>query len=164
MSHVVEFLTVNVAVTSLDVTLPIYRALGLTDLEPSVMPELPIAMTDITLDVPGGTGISLISPHEAGLGPVGRFLDKRGEGVYSIALRVDDIEATMEDWAKLGLRWAVPEPIEIPGGRAARYVADRALLNWALPKELGGVLLEVVELRGEVRVDQRLTRAEAVRS
>jgi hypothetical protein len=156
MSHIIEFLTVNLAVDDPVAVVDRYRSLGLSDLPPNVMPEMPIAMTDITMDIPGGVGLSIIFPQSPGVGPVGKFLAKRGQGVYSIALRVDDIEATMRDWSAAGLRWASPQPVPSPDGRAARYIADTALLNWALPQELGGVLVEIVELRGNVRLDDTI--------
>ena len=115
-------------------------------------------MTDVTVEFPrggesakAGAAISLIEPWKGG-GAVGKFIEKRGAGVYSIAVRVDDLPAAMRDWATLGFEWVLDTPSEVPGGRAASYIADKVLVNWVKPKTFGGVLLEVFELQGNVRL------------
>ena len=40
-------------------------------------------------------------------GPVARFIEKRGEGLYAFTLKVDDIEVAMEEMQKKGLIAAV---------------------------------------------------------
>jgi methylmalonyl-CoA/ethylmalonyl-CoA epimerase len=150
LGHIIEFLTVNVAVESLQQSIEQYRSLGLDHIEPVEFPAPPIQMTDVTFQVPEGAAFSLIEPWEGG-GPVGRFIDRRGPGVYSIAVRVEDLNAAMRDWSAEGFEWVAPEPVQVPGGRAARYVADDVTVNWVKPKSLGGVLLEVFEIRGNVR-------------
>lgn len=145
-----EFLTVNIAVEDMGEMRARYEAIGLTAMLPAEWPEPPIQMTDVTVEFPcGGTAISLIEPWKGG-GPVGKFIEKRGPGLYSLAVRVDDLAAAMQDWAAHGMEWVLDKPAEVPGGRAARYVADRVLVNWVKPRTFGGVLLEVFELQGNV--------------
>jgi len=157
MIQVTEFLTVNVAVSSLDEARSRYEAIGLAALPPAPWPDPPIEMTDVTVEFPqGGAAISLIEPWNGG-GATGRFIEKRGQGVYSIAVRVDDLEVAMRDWQSLGFEWVLDTPSEVPGGRAASYVADRVLVNWVKPKSFGGVLLEVFELQGEVSLHRNET-------
>lgn len=152
MIKVTEFLTINVAVSDMKEARQRYEAIGLTALAPAEWPNPPIQMTDVTMEFPlAHTAISLIEPWE-GTGPVEKFISKRGEGVYSVAVRVDDLEKAMRDWRELGMEWVSDEPAEVPGARAASYVADRVLVNWVKPKTFGGVLLEVFELQGEVRL------------
>lgn len=150
MVRVREFLTVNIAVADMATARARYEAIGLTALPPAEWPEPPIQMTDVTLGLPGAdTAISLIEPWEGG-GPVGKFIEKRGPGLYSVAVRVDDLAAAMKDWAAQGMEWVLGTPAEVPGGRAARYMADRVLVNWVKPRTFGGVLLEVFEFQGNV--------------
>ncbi len=152
MIKVTEFLTVNIAVADMEEARGRYEAIGLAALAPAVWPEPPIQMTDVTMEFPlAHTAISLIEPWE-GTGPVEKFISRRGEGVYSVAVRVDDLAAAMRDWAELGMEWVSDEPAEVPGARAASYVADRVLVNWVKPRTFGGVLLEVFELQGDVRL------------
>lgn len=150
MIKATEFLTVNIAVEDMAAMRARYQAIGLAALPPAEWPEPPIQMTDVTLGFPGAeTAISLIEPWEGG-GPVGKFIEKRGAGLYSVAVRVDDLAAAMKDWAAHGMEWVLEKPAEVPGGRAARYVADRVLVNWVKPRTFGGVLLEVFEFQGNV--------------
>jgi methylmalonyl-CoA/ethylmalonyl-CoA epimerase len=152
MARILEFLTVNIAVESLDEALPKYQRMGLSHVPPAPWPDPPIQMTDVSLELaPSPVALSLIEPWE-GTGPVAGFIHKRGPGVYSIAVRVDDMAEVMVEWQRAGMAWVLDEPAEVPGGRAARYLADRVLVNWVRPKTLGGVLFEVFELQGNVRL------------
>lgn len=69
-------------------------------------------------------------------GPVGRFIEKRGEGMHHIAFRVDDIEATLEELRAKGLRLIDDEP---------RIGAGGAKIAFIHPKSTNGVLIELVE-------------------
>ena len=150
MGKIVEFLTVNLATRDLETTLGKWRALGLASLPPSHMPEPPAEITDVTLPLGPSGAVSVIAPTGPG-SPVQRFLEKRGEGVYSIAVRVDSLAEVMRDWAAAGLQWVLPEPYEFPPGNpAARYVPERLKVNWVKPSSLGGVMLEVFEFVGAV--------------
>lgn len=152
MARIIEYLTVNIAVESMSEMLPKYRLMGLTHVPPAPWPDPPIQMTDVSLELePAPVAFSLIEPWEGG-GPVANFIEKRGPGLYSVAVRVDDIAEIMREWEAGGLSWVLPEPTEVPGGRAARYVADKVLVNWVRPSSLGGVLFEVFELIGDVRL------------
>jgi hypothetical protein len=150
MTHITEFLTVNIAVASLERSIPLFEGLGLAHIAPAPFPDPPIQMTDVTFPLPGRAAFSLIEPSD-GEGPVARFNHRRGPGLYSVAVRVDDLAATMRDWSAGGLAWVSPEPVPVPGGRAGRYVADEVTVNWVTPKSLGGVLLEAFEINGNVR-------------
>ncbi|HLV03557.1 MAG TPA: VOC family protein [Actinomycetaceae bacterium] len=162
MAKILEFITVNIAVESMAEMLPKYRHMGLSHVPPSPWPDPPIQMTDVSLELdPSPMALSLIEPWQ-GEGPVATFIEKRGPGVYSVAVRVDDLPGIMEDWRKAGMEWVLDEPAEVPGGRAARYVADRVLVNWVNPRSLGGVLFEVFELQGDVRLHPESTPPEKV--
>ena len=67
---------------------------------------------------------------------VGRFLNKRGEGLHHVALHVDDIEAT---WAELQGRGIVVASPSIQIG------AGGHLYFFVHPKSAGGVLLEICQ-------------------
>lgn len=150
MARILEFLTVNVAVSDMDDALARYRALGLEALPASHMPEPPAEITDVTLPVGNEGAISVIAPTGGG-SPVQRFLDKRGEGVFSIAVRVDDLDEAMREWAAAGFAWVLDEPHEFePGNPAARYVPERLRVNWVKPSSLHGVMLECFEFIGAV--------------
>jgi 4-hydroxyphenylpyruvate dioxygenase-like putative hemolysin len=154
MGKILEFLTVNIATADLDGALAKYRAMGLRTLPPAHMPEPPAEITDVTLPIGPMGSISVIAATGPG-SPVKRFIDKRGEGVYSIAVRVDSLAEVMEEWAAAGLQWVLPEPYVFPHENpAARYVPEQLKVNWVKPSSLGGVMLECFEFVGEVREEQ----------
>lgn len=150
MGKIIELLTVNVAAADSDAAVAKYRAMGLAALPPSHMPEPPAEITDVTLPIGEQGAVSVISATGPG-SPVTRFIEKRGEGVYSIAVRVDSLDEVMTEWAAAGMQWVLPEPYEFPGGNpAARYVPEKLRVNWVKPGSLHGVMLECFEFVGEI--------------
>ena len=83
----------------------------------------------------GETRIELLEPLRQD-SPVGRFLEKRGPGVHHIAIRVDDIEATLEQLKKKGARLIDETP---------RVGAGGCLVAFIHPSSANGVLLELVQ-------------------
>jgi hypothetical protein len=150
MGKILEFITVNVATRDLDGTLAKWHAMGLASLPPVHMPAPPAEITDVTLPLGPSGAVSVIAPTGPG-SSVQRFLDKRGEGAYSIAVRVDSLAEVMREWMTAGIEWVLPEPHEFPPGNAAgRYVPELLKANWVKPSSLGGVMLEVFEFVGKV--------------
>lgn len=68
--------------------------------------------------------------------PVGRFLARRGPGVHHIAIRVDDIDATVRMLRAGGAALVEPAP---------RVGADGTRVAFLHPGSMNGVLLELVE-------------------
>jgi hypothetical protein len=152
MGRIIEFITVNVATGDLDGTLAKWRALGLSSLPPAHMPAPPAEITDVTLPLAPLGAVSVIAPTGPG-SPVQRFLDKRGDGAYSIAVRVDSLAEVMREWSEAGMQWVLPAPYEFPAGTpAGRYVPERLKANWLKPACLGGIMLEVFEFVGSVQI------------
>ena len=69
-------------------------------------------------------------------GPIAKFIEKNGEGVQHLALRVDNIEAAIADLKAKGVRMID----EVP-----RYGAGAAKIAFVHPKATGGILLELSE-------------------
>ncbi len=67
-------------------------------------------------------------------GPVAKFIEKNGEGIQHVALRVDNIEAALADLKSKGVRLID----EVP-----RYGAGGASIAFVHPKATGGILLEL---------------------
>lgn len=83
----------------------------------------------------GETRIELLEPLRQD-SPVGRFLEKRGPGVHHIAIRVDDIKATLEQLKQKGARLIDETP---------RVGAGGCLVAFIHPSSANGVLLELVQ-------------------
>jgi methylmalonyl-CoA/ethylmalonyl-CoA epimerase len=71
-------------------------------------------------------------------GPVAKFIEKHGEGIQHLALRVDSIENALADLKGKGVRLID----EVP-----RYGAGGANIAFVHPKASGGILLELSERR-----------------
>jgi methylmalonyl-CoA/ethylmalonyl-CoA epimerase len=56
--------------------------------------------------------------------PVMRFIERKGEGVYAVALEVDDLDAAVEELASKGVR--VSPPVEATPGVRSAFVAMAA--------------------------------------
>ncbi|MGH2662216.1 MAG: methylmalonyl-CoA epimerase [Actinomycetota bacterium] len=71
--------------------------------------------------------------------PVGKFLDKRGEGVHHVGYRVPDLAATLTRLKDLGVPLVDEKPR--PGSRGTTVA-------FVHPKGFGGVLVELVQEPG----------------
>lgn len=71
-------------------------------------------------------------------GPVAKFVETKGEGVQHIALRVEDLEAALEELKAKGVRLIDEKPRRGAGGARIAFIH---------PKETHGILLELCERR-----------------
>ncbi len=122
----------GVAVKSLAAARAFYQNLGLDVVgEETVEAEqVRLAMVPV-----GESRIELLeatSPDSA----IARFIAKRGEGLHHVALRVDDLAATVERLKQKGTR-LISEDIKVGAG-GHLYV-------FVHPSSTGGVLLELCE-------------------
>jgi len=69
-------------------------------------------------------------------GPVGKFIEKRGEGIHHIAFDVEDIEAEMERLKNEGFVLLSDKP---------KQGADNKLVCFVHPKSANGVLIELCQ-------------------
>ena len=69
---------------------------------------------------------------------IGRFLEKRGEGIHHIAFDVADIRAEMKRLSEEGFQLLTPEPF---------HGADNKLVCFIHPKSANGVLIELCQER-----------------
>ena len=83
----------------------------------------------------GGTEIELLEPTSAD-SSVARFIEKHGEGLHHIAIRVDDIEAALAELKAEGIQLIDETPRNGAGGARIAFVH---------PKATHGVLLELCE-------------------
>lgn len=86
----------------------------------------------------GGSFVQLLMPLAAD-SPVGRFLGRNGEGLHHLAYAVTDIESSLSHLKEVGARLIDNAPRI--GGRGAR-------IAFVHPGDLGGTLIELVELPG----------------
>jgi methylmalonyl-CoA epimerase len=122
----------GIAVKSLDEALQFYRdQLGLdVSLRETVEHEkVNVAMLPV-----GESRIELLEPTIAD-SVIGKFLEKRGEGMHHVAIRVPDLGASVECLRASGAR-LLNEPRTGAGGHLYVFVH---------PSSTGGVLLELIQ-------------------
>jgi len=81
------------------------------------------------------TEIELLEPTSAE-SSVAKFIEKRGEGLHHIAIRVDDIEAALAELKAKGIQLIDETPRNGAGGARIAFVH---------PRSTHGVLLELCE-------------------
>ncbi len=69
-------------------------------------------------------------------GPIGRFIERNGEGMQQLAIRVDNIEETIKHLLDCGVRMIDETPKIGAGGIKMAFVH---------PKSTGGVLVELTQ-------------------
>jgi methylmalonyl-CoA/ethylmalonyl-CoA epimerase len=93
----------------------------------------------VVADAPAGMSyVQLLEP----LGPdtpVGRFLERRGEGIHHVGYGVADIDAALAAVSATGVRLLDPRP---------RHGSMGASIAFLHPGDVGGVLTELVESAG----------------
>lgn len=89
-----------------------------------------------TAFIPTGEAEIELLESTADDGPVAKFIDKNGEGIQHIALRVDNIEAALEELKQSGVKLIDEKP---------RIGAGGAIIAFIHPKATNGVLLELCQ-------------------
>ena len=83
----------------------------------------------------GESRVELLEPTSDD-SPISKFLAKRGPGIHHLAVRVQDIRASLAELKEKGARLIDEEPRPGAGG---------CLVAFIHPSSTGGVLLELVE-------------------
>jgi methylmalonyl-CoA epimerase len=122
----------GIAVRSLDRALEFYRdqlGLGVSLRETVAQEKVNVAMLPL-----GEPRIELLEPTEPD-SVIGKFLDKRGEGLHHVAIRVPDLGASVERLRASGAR-LLNEPRSGAGGHLYVFVH---------PSSTDGVLIELIQ-------------------
>lgn len=124
---------IGIAVKSIEESIKLYtEILGLELAGSEVVEEQKVK----TAFIPTGEAEIELLESTAPDGPVAKFIDKNGEGIQHIALRVDDIEAALEQLKNKGVKLIDEKP---------RYGAGGAKIAFIHPKATKGVLLELCQ-------------------
>jgi len=123
---------IAIAVEDLDAALAFYRdALGIAVTERR---EVPAEGVEIAFLPAGETELELLRPLDPE-NSIGRFLEKRGEGIHHICVLVEDIDAAVERLQNAGAKLAT-EIRSHPDGTRYAFVH---------PKSSHGVLMELYQ-------------------
>jgi len=130
---VVKLDHIGIAVSDLAESLKVYTdLLGMTLHGTETVEEQKVKTAFLPL---GDTEIELLE-STAPDGPIGKFIEARGQGIQHIAFKVDDIEAALAELKAKGVRLIDEKP---------RYGAGGARIAFLHPKSTNGVLIELCQ-------------------
>ena len=89
----------------------------------------------------GEVMLELLTPTESGKGPIGKFLEEKGEGFQHIAYRVENLHDYLENMRKDFPRLKHDEPRTGGGGACIAFLDQ---------EQTGNVLTELVEREKEI--------------
>jgi methylmalonyl-CoA/ethylmalonyl-CoA epimerase len=124
---------IGIAVKDLDSAINFYeRVLGLSCYNIEIVPDQKVRTAFFKV---GQTKIELLESTDPE-GPIGKFIDKRGEGVHHIAFAVKDIEHQLEVLDGEGVQLIDSKP---------RKGAEDLEIAFIHPRSSSGVLIELCE-------------------
>lgn len=124
---------IGIAVTNLDEAIKFYeKVLGLTCYNIEEVPDQKVKTAFFLI---GQTKLELLQSTDPE-GPIGKFIEKKGEGIHHIAFSVESIEDQLNHVASLGIALIDSKP------RKGAEGLDIAFLH---PKATAGVLIELCE-------------------
>jgi methylmalonyl-CoA/ethylmalonyl-CoA epimerase len=122
----------GIAVRSIAESRKLYESLGLRVVHEETVEHEHVR----TAMIPAGEArIELLEPTQPD-SPVGRFLEKRGEGLHHVAMQVENIAQVLETLKSQGVR-LISDEIRIGAGGHLYFFVH--------PASAGGVLLEICE-------------------
>ncbi len=130
---VVKLDHIGIAVKNMEETLAFYRdTLGIASVGTEVIEDQKVKVAFLPV---GDMELELLESTSPD-GPVAKFIEKRGEGIQHVALRVDNIEKALQELKDKGVQLIDQQP---------RYGAGNAKIAFLHPKATGGILLEISE-------------------
>ena len=124
---------IGIAVKNLEESIKYYETiLGLKCYSIEEVPEQKVKTAFFKV---GSTKIELLESTDAE-GPIGKFIEKKGEGIHHLAFAVKDIESALTDAASKGVQLIDQKP---------RKGAEGLDIGFLHPKFTFGVLTELCE-------------------
>lgn len=122
---------IGIAVNSLDEAVPYYeKMLGLKCYS---VEEVADQKVKTAFFMVGGTKIELLESTDPE-GPIGKFLEKKGPGVHHLAFAVDNVNQSLDELEKKGVRLI---------DKTSRKGAEGLNIGFLHPKSTMGVLTEI---------------------
>ena len=121
---------IGIAVNSLEESIPYYeKVLGLSCYAIEEIPDQKVRTAFFKV---GQTKIELLESTDPA-GPIGKFLEKKGEGVHHLAFAMDDVTTALQDAEEQGVRLI---------DKSSRKGAEGLKIGFLHPKSTHGVLTE----------------------
>lgn len=124
---------IGIAVEDLDQAIKLYKeAFGL---EPSLIYESEYTKAKIAFFLIGETRIELIQPVNPE-SVVGKFLEKKGEGIHHLSFKVKDVDQSLGELETKGIQLI---------DKKSRKVRENERVAFLHPKSTNGVLFELIQ-------------------
>jgi methylmalonyl-CoA/ethylmalonyl-CoA epimerase len=124
---------IGIAVKDLDQAMKLYQeAFGI---EPSIVYESSYTKAKIAFFPIGEVRVELIQPINPD-SVVGRFLEKKGEGIHHISYRVKDVDGSLAELERKGVQLI---------DKKSRQVRENERVAFLHPKSTNGVLVELIQ-------------------
>jgi len=123
---------IGIAVKNLAESSKLYEMLGIAQAGVEEVAEQKVRVSFFPV---GDSEIELLESTSPD-GPIAKYIEKNGEGIQHLALRVDNLEAALAELKAIGVRLIDEKP---------RYGAGGAKIAFVHPRATGGILLELSE-------------------
>ena len=123
---------IGIAVTNMDEAIKVYEDLGFKVTSTEVVEEQKVKVAFLPC---GDSEIELLESTDPE-GPIAKFIEKKGQGIQHIAIRVENVEDAIAEMIEKGWKMIDEKP---------RYGAGGAKIAFAHPKSSGGVLVELTQ-------------------
>jgi len=149
MARVIELRELSFAVRDLDESQKKWNEMGFESTPPWREDTVPVQARLTSMPLPNAS-ISLMESSGADT-PITKFLEKRGEGIFSFTMWVDDVVEIAKAWQAAGVEWVLPadNPVEVPNGFSVGAPIPLIRGNWTRPSTLNGIVIEIQDFRDE---------------
>lgn len=131
---------IGIAVNDINESLKFYRdVLGLNFEKIEVVSEQKVKTASLTI---GETHIELLEATETD-SPVAKFIEKKGEGIHHIAIKVDNVQQYLDMLDENEIKLIDREP---------KKGANNKKIAFIHPKSTSGVLLELCQEEPDVKI------------
>ena len=124
---------IGIAVKNLDEAIKLYK--DIFGVEPSLVYESSYTKARIAFIPIGESKIELIEPSNPE-SVMGKFLEKKGEGIHHISYKVKDVDKSLSELEMKGIQLI---------DRKARKVRENEKVAFLSPKSTNGVLIELIQ-------------------
>ena len=124
---------IGIAVKDLDQAIKLYK--DVFGIEPSLVYESAYTKAKIAFIPMGETRIELIQPSNPE-SVVGKFLEKKGEGIHHISFKVKDVDQSLMEIESKGVQLI---------DKKSRQVRENERVAFLHPKSTNGALFELIQ-------------------
>jgi methylmalonyl-CoA epimerase len=124
---------IGIAVKDLDQAMKLYQEAF--EIEPSIVYESSYTKAKIAFFPIGEVRVELIQPFNPD-SVVGRFLEKKGEGIHHVSYRVKDVDRSLAELERKGVQLI---------DKKSRQVRENERVAFLHPKSTNGVLVELIQ-------------------